>query len=626
MTPINIEYHESYASMSEEAQKTGAFPVHKKTVSRRLVIKTKPTESNEEGLNKRYSKMKEIASEIFKNVLEKGVGCEYAKDEKNHSFIQFYLIRSSQETFHNKEKRPVGRITVSVHNDHITITTVLSLENCNHHDPIINCPVLKPEEEKTPPILDILIKGFNDFKQGRNEALTFIQSNYDIDSKDIRENQFINSSGKLLYYDLWEKVDEHIFKDVIPKNKDLQIIADIRGAIFPRSKELSSFYRLEPFPRSDDHTNTNDVQKQKLYPFSNNEYAKATLNCLFPLFTPLSNFKYREFVGCTMFDKRTIFVSPISTIKLHKNHRNLNEEQMEQTPICFALSPHYNDVWQSGRMLHRVNMIASFRALSICDIERFRSASRHLKEINYNLHKARKDHFKEIVDKASRHDEKVNQPNINKYLYEINKIERDLSIFNIKIGVSDTVEMPLHAVEYDLYRAELVSTRFRTQIKDLRIGRIEGWQPYDEYVRRRIYPIQEYIKRISIRLVELQTLIDGSLRSSLAEIQKENSIEIVRINKSFAKAHKFQLIVETMAISYYGGYVFYSITYLFGYLLPKTLIDLILPIIYVDEFYIKALATEKALYFFMSLTSIFALLRYKKPHAITAQGSITQSQ
>lgn len=606
----NDMLHESYAGMSEEAQKTGAFPVYKRTVSRRLVLKLRPTIHNDFDLNNRYSIIKSLASKIYKNILEKGIKCKYTKDGKDHSFIQFYLKRTRNEVFDNEEECPVGRITVSVHNDFMTITTVLGLKNCMHHDPLYGCPNLRPEKIKTPPILDVMKQGFSAFKEGRNEILKLVEASHDIDEKKIRNNNNINRAGELLFYKIWNVVNKQIFKGVIPKDKNLEVIADIRGAIFPRNDELALFYGAKSPNQTFKKSSLKNVSDKYLYPYSNTKYAKAGLSCLFPLFTPKDAYKYREFVGCTMFSKRALFISPVSTIQLSTDHAKLEEEQIKRTPICFALAPHYHNVWQLGRMLHRVNMIASYRALSICDVDRFRSASRQIKQINLDLHQARNEHFQKMNVKSddlnpnSNANRGKSQKEISTYLNAINKIEDNLSRFQITIGKDtnskNTVEMPLHTVEYDLYRSDLLGKRFRTQLEDLRLGRIEGWQPYDEYARRRIFPIQQYIERISARLTELRSMIDGSLRSSLAEIQKENSFEIVKANNSFIRSHEFQLIVETMAISYYGGYVLYSLLLVIAYYIPQK----------IGLGYWSYLEDQKAVYFCISITSTIALVRY----------------
>jgi len=94
------------------------------------------------------------------------------------------------------------------------------------------------------------------------------------------------------------------------------------------------------------------------------------------------------------------------------------------------------------------------------------------------------------------------------------------------------------SIEYRLVRSQYYRENFFNGLKALRIERIEGYQPYDDFVRRRLQSAFAFIDSIERRLSDAQTEWRSVDQIFLSTIITKLTSEIDGTQKSITNAHK----------------------------------------------------------------------------------------
>lgn len=184
----------------------------------------------------------------------------------------------------------------------------------------------------------------------------------------------------------------------------------------------------------------------------------------------------------------------------------------------------YGDVKgdQLGRLVRRLHILGELRYLALLDYK-LENGEKDLKTVSNDLR-----HIGNKLDNYV----KLNKENPILPMNAIKEINLSLSKISL---VSDG------SLIYRIAQSRYYANTFKDQIKDLRIGRIEGYQSYDQFIRRNVYQLFSKIDQIGQRYDLLGRRIERWILMSEADTSR----------KLLDNAENF----ATIFLVYYGGVI-----------------------------------------------------------------------
>ncbi len=276
-----------------------------------------------------------------------------------------------------------------------------------------------------------------------------------------------------------------------------------------------------------------------------------------------------EFVANTLTRGRAIYISSMgrNVRGIRLPDTDTNSEEGTHT-LKFLLVSGPCDRWQFGRMLDRINAIGGLRLLAMYGLSHVRAAGQETRLLGAQLTAITK-RFVDSMERSARNygrfDSKIEE--------ERNEIERDHGNFVHRLNEVNKIYEPIHLkqgytpkrfvigdLSYRIARSRYFFGQFENVLKDLNVDRIEGWQPYDEFVKRRLYNIYDYIDRMGTRLRSLQQRSDNFLQLRAVHLISESQKRSERTQWNIEKLQKTAELVAGVALAYYLGSVVYYFT------------------------------------------------------------------
>lgn len=174
----------------------------------------------------------------------------------------------------------------------------------------------------------------------------------------------------------------------------------------------------------------------------------------------------------------------------------------------------YRSKWMLGRLLDRLHRAGTMRIAAVRDLRGVDKANRKLNDIHFD---------------ASKLDEKTAQSLHRKLL-------------NIRAGIDV-------GLEFRAYRSKYYLKQFKMLVKGLRIQRVPGFQPYDEFVFRRMHSNFETISSTYGRYMEIRREIDVIFQ----KIQAERALNYQATMQNLMKRAE---VLVLMTLVYYSGVIY----------------------------------------------------------------------
>jgi hypothetical protein len=255
------------------------------------------------------------------------------------------------------------------------------------------------------------------------------------------------------------------------------------------------------------------------------EQNKAIAKSLAILPAHIKNIKM-QYCACTMLRDRATYVSTLG-----RRPATWGESQ-ESVPVNYVFIFEHDQPWQTGRLIQRLNYLGVLRHMTLRDIVNIRISGIHLGEQEEDL-----DQISISLEKEGpgSHGTQINRIS-DHFAQWCNDFAKSLH----DDGVS---------LRKRIGRCRLARDYFEIYVGALACKRIESYQPYDEFVSERLYPAFHFIDRMSMRLENLRERSEG-LNERIAQRHEQEANH---------QAHRLARVVESVAISYYGGYMIYNI-------------------------------------------------------------------
>ena len=380
------------------------------------------------------------------------------------------------------------KIKIEAHFEFVTITVFLSVQNVDQ-DSQLDISDDSESECAWPLFLEHLPPS--------KVSLAISQ----IESCDHSETQS-KLNGSVVYEDVWNSLLEAVTQQAQLSVSDFgRIFADIRSVVVDLPDESTSSklpFRLNNPPMHIEDEVGIDICEQ-------------TARQLAVLYKQLvGGIRRKEYVCCGMLRYRAIYISTLGA-------RDDVKYKVDGNPnaVKFLLVNTTNsDKYQVGRLVERLNSIGVSRLAALKDLERIRNIGRRVQAMGLRMDELtlpREPDMEKLQD----------------LLVQLNNLGRE----------GDEETTIVDGAPYRLMRSQYYSHIVESRVPDLGIRRIEGWQPYDEFLRRRLYPVFRFIKDVDRRIENLR----GRINSITWIVETRTSRNILASSEEIMKNRNDQI-------------------------------------------------------------------------------------
>ncbi len=333
------------------------------------------------------------------------------------------------------------------------------------------------------------ITTFAEVEKNRNPPFSsmhvFNKNVFDINAyfdKTNTEKDIEVTLNRYFFREFWTSYSQHVlaYSDVaaVCKNEFFdRVFADFRGIILSekavRFKDSNGdFFYDKGFFDGDDNPTWGSNAKKAFMPFLN----ARNVGSIPPY----------ECSVTYMLDGRAIYMSALAP-------QLLEAPDNERIPLEFLVYAHQHlpvnakrssvNKWELGRLVNQLNLLGTLRLAALKDVKLLRNAGKRLSELDQIVQDAR--------DSVA-----LEPENAMGYIQNAHVFFNEIS--------SDFLNKALCGITYRIERSRYYVAQFRSNVKALRIKKLEGDQTYDQFVERRLGAEFDFIDRLG-RRYERQT-------------------------------------------------------------------------------------------------------------------------
>ena len=435
----------------------------------------------------------------------------------------------------------VLRLTITQHDDRISMSEVLDLiptDDASNY----GTPALDNDPVTTNNLMVTLATTIEKIKN----ILTPLETQPWAEGKDrvsMEDAGILVDRCKWLQQQFWKELPIGVFEETPAgsRGEKMWLAADIRGLLVPESIEWLG--RIDS-AQSEPHTLGRDAVPNvpmkgptatvrqyweliKAWEIARTGAPPVPNGSSIPVPRPLS-LSDREMVVCTALNGRAIYASSLGFGR---------ETSSDPAFISYLAIASTRNRRQLGRLVDRVSSMGMLRLLAVRDLPKLREASRVIRNLGPEL-----TAIETRINTAA--------PTLNNdgsggsEVRPLAEAEAELREFGRKLSaIGSDIRGGL---PYRVARARLYAESYDNILTGMRIERIEGFMPYDEFIRRRVRENFSFISRLGDRHRQLldryRTAIELSQSISLRAIAGET-------NALAKSAH----LVEFVAVTYYGS-------------------------------------------------------------------------
>src|SRR5581483_11524940 len=343
------------------------------------------------------------------------------------------------------------------------------------------------------------------------------------------ENRDLRAASQLLYADVWNEFCVAMGLDTFTPAGTARVFANFRGVVMatdglPETIEQRRFPGSsgpEPFPRFKgngglDATGTRSSDEP-------NE-ANAVVKAFWPFIRrTIGDADRREFVACGVMNWRALYVTALNcppTFAGSANARSphtIPDATQEaaaagtvEEPIRYLLltkgEPHWRQI---GRIVERINSMGTMRLIALRDYGIIRDASTQIQlrgqELDTVMRKwstKRSDirtSFALSVPNETEDERRRRRDKEDEALQELaDEVEVDL--IYLSAALDRIGEKALHGIHFRVNRSRYYVAEFNSLLASLKIGNIDTWVSYDQFVTRGLKPAFDFIDGVGDRL------------------------------------------------------------------------------------------------------------------------------
>ncbi|MEA3017527.1 MAG: hypothetical protein QOI38_2249 [Sphingomonadales bacterium] len=322
-----------------------------------------------------------------------------------------------------------------------------------------------------------------------------------------------------LYHRIWDRAEQELLLPLRHLKADLgPRFVDFRGvALSPNGCEEDAAF-APPFTRQSSESGTG-LERDPQCRLEKFDSLWAFVTCAMPAST--------EFTLSRFLDDRAFYATALGYQPdiLARPHND---------PLYYLLYEDTLNPWQLGRLIYRVHRAGTVRIAAIMHFDALRSATETLARVEGNLEQA--------TWEMSKFGDSAKNPELRKRLLDQQVlVEADLSKLS-ELKLDGTLEARIERSRYYVRQFERVSGA-------LRIKRVVGFQPYDEFVTQRMGPVFESIDSLGRAFERVR-------HDRAALVGRIQTLDSLRHEQLIAEAQRIADIALSCALGpYYVGYI-----------------------------------------------------------------------
>ena len=397
------------------------------------------------------------------------------------------------------------------------------------------------------------------------------------------------AASRYLYAGVWEEFSSAMGLDRLPRGKLGRVFANFRGLVLasdglPETVEPRAFAGsagADPFPRFKGNGGLGGDGRSGAEP---NE-ANAAVKAYWPFVRrSIGAADRKEFIACGIATWRALYVTALScppAFAWAEEGRgpaseipagSLPDEEDDaagsggktvQAPVRYLIltkgAPHRRQI---GRLVDRINSMSTMRLIALRDYGIVRDASTQIQlrgqELDTMMRKwsagraevRRK--FEALKAGKSDEDRRLVQDKEDAAIQELaDRVENDL--IDLSAALDAVGIEAVHGLHFRINRSRYYVEEFESLLATLRIGTIDTWVSYDQFVTRGLKPAFDFIESVGGRLLglrtRLQSVLEGIETSALVKqsaATRENTAQLRSIATAFAKLQKWLRVVSVL--------------------------------------------------------------------------------
>jgi hypothetical protein len=388
------------------------------------------------------------------------------------------------------------------------------------------------------------------------------------------------AASRFLYAELWDEFCNAVIGSArLSVLGNCRVFANFRGLVLstnglPEAKEERRFAGssgAETFPRFQgnggiDHTGVRSSSEP-------NE-ANAVVKAFWPFVRRVTRDADRkEFVACGVMNWRALYVTSLNcppSFEWAEEARGVETEvpvghlpdassypsgSKGEEPIHYLLiskgEPHRRQI---GRVIERINAMGTMRLIALRDYNIIRDASTHIQlrgqELDTMMRKWSIGRAK-IRDKYDQRKGRLRDEALSDVQDQEDKeiqvladtVEKDL--IELSAALDEVGTKAVHGIHFRINRSRYYATEFESLLASLRIGNIDTWVSYEQFVTRGLKPTFDFIDSVGTRLLglrtRLQSVLEGIETSALVKqiaATRENTAQLKTIARAFTRLYR----------------------------------------------------------------------------------------
>lgn len=388
----------------------------------------------------------------------------------------------------NQECYFYWKVKVEAHYEYVTISISLSVSNEN----------FSSEEDSSGE--EIYLHNWP--KTLKRITPKMIQSSIESIFKRGETADIIRVSSDIIFDRIWDNIVDSAMEGIEEDEKFGFLFSDFRSLVVDLPDQDNE--TLIPNGRLDGTTSKSDLLRK----------CEETIDRFAKTYKMMiGGVRRKELVACSMLRGRYVYLSTLGA----RDDEKYVAEGTSNSVKFVLLGITDSDKYQLGRLLERIHTIGASRLAALKNLDRIRNIGRRVQAMGLEL------------DRITRPQEpKLDE--IENFLVRLNALGTEK--YNSKIVGDDEIR---DGASYRISRAAFYVSVVETRLQDLGIERIEKWQPYDEVLRRRLFPAYKFIGDVGDRIDRLRERVN----SILSMIETRNSRELLEDrNKQIASQDK----------------------------------------------------------------------------------------
>ncbi len=365
-------------------------------------------------------------------------------------------------------------------------------------------------------------------------------------------SQKISQAIRFFYDDLWDAIDRSIGADVkFPGLRFTEfrsfVLRDLNSRFFQIRAARGKF----PFAVTDD-SDFDDCRTSLLnWLNSNAEFVRGIL-------------KFNQSTGeidqdancvlCEVIDGNAIYGSSLGrysrSLRASKARPSSDGPRLhgEAAPLRYFIV--YNDLskYQIGRLIRRTHVLGELRFATAFDVALLHRASARIRALGNYIDQLT---FSVSADGTPRWKSTLSDE-------ELRIVQARLAEISAS-GISG-------GLAYRVAQSRYYADGFKLFLKEMRVRRIEQWEPYDNFVKRRLYHIFRFISDVGTRYEALSfrvlRLTAAYNAQRLNQFQDNVGALVRQMKTTDEEIRDIQVLGEAIgmaAFAYYGGHIIYDV-------------------------------------------------------------------